>query len=232
MDKATFVQPICTAILTALLTFSLNQWQTKRQIERIDRSQFISEAQAAAQDATRLLNDGYNELTKLVDATGDLGWQEFSASSWRDYMTFHRKWRQQIIAEHFKLLRYFGRDVADQLIHADEIDLHPMNNLASPDPCTPPGGKDDFDIVKLAEQTECTTRMITLGQDMIRNADKDEWSRHEFFNFIGHKKEQEAFAGKLLEQYDRASVNFLRVLDDRLSQLGEPQVKLTAPRKS
>jgi len=226
MDKSTLLQTVLTSMLTAVLTLLCGQWQMSSQNDRTDRLHFIDGAQTTAQETSQLLNDEYNELVKLVDATGDKGWSEFAAAPYHDYVDFHRRWRQKLIEEHFKLSRYFGKDVADQLIHLDEIDLHPVDNLGSPNPCTPVGGNGDFDISKLADQTECVARLITAGEDMIKETRKAEWPNKEFFESLKSKRDQEDFAMKLLEQYDRSSVSVLRVLENRLSQLGEPKVTL------
>jgi len=226
MDKSTLLQTVLTSLLTAALTLLCSQWQMSSQNERTDRLHFIDGAQTTAQETSQLLNDEYNELARLVNATGNKGWGEFAATPYHDYVEFHRPWRQKLIEEHFKLSRYFGKDVADQLIHLDEIDLHPVDNLGSPNPCTPPGGNSDFDISKLADQTECVTRLITAGEDMIKEASKAKWPDKEFFDSLKSKRDQEDFAMKLLEQYDKASVSVLRVLEDRLSQLGEPKITL------
>jgi len=163
-----------------------------------------------------LLNDGYNELAKMTIASHNKGWKEFSASSWADYMAFHRRWREQLIVEHFKLIRYFGKHMADDLIHVDEIDLHPVSNLSSPNPCMPSGGKGDLDIAKLAYVTECTTRMAAVTQDVI-----DDGITHKtddsIMSSIQEHSRQENFESRLLEDYEKSTVRYLRVLDDTLT---------------
>lgn len=218
-----FVGPVAAALITSTLTLGGIGWQLSRQEAHAERVRFIDGAQATAQETSRLLNDGYNELAKMTIASHNKGWKEFSASSWADYMAFHRRWREQLIVEHFKLIRYFGKHMADDLIHVDEIDLHPVSNLSSPNPCMPSGGKGDLDIAKLAYVTECTTRMAAVTQDVI-----DDGIAHKtddgIMSSIQEHSRQENFESQLLEDYEKSTVRYLRVLDDTLTQLGDPQV--------
>ncbi len=218
-------QGFAGAILTAGLTLLGVIWQQDQQAARENHLRFLDAAQTTAQETSRLLNDGHNELAKLVDASGDKGWKEISKSSWSDYWAFHQQWREQLIAEHFKLVRYFGKHMADQLIHIDEIDLHPIKDLASPYPCKPPGGKDDLDIEKLSFVTECTIRMAAVEQDIV-DEDVDNKKTGEIMDGIQEHWKLENSESQLLDEYDKSTVRYLRALDDMLTQLGEPQVTI------
>jgi hypothetical protein len=214
-------------LIVAAVTLFAAAWQFNTANERTDRARFLDGALATAQETNVLLGEGYNALEKLLNATDSHGWKAFSEGSFHDYMEFHRLWRQRAVSEHFKLTRYFGRDLADQLIHIDEIDLHPVDNLGSSNPCVPPGSKKDFDIEKMTFQTWCTITRIPLLQDVIddkRLAKTD----HELFETFREKSEQEEFAKKLLNHYDKATVGYLRQLNERITQLGQPQVTIVA----
>lgn len=221
--QRSFVHDMLVAVVTAGLTLMGTHFQLTLQNERADRIHFIDGAQTTAQETSRLLEAGYNALSKLVEATGEKGWQEFSRTSWNSYQTFHRHWRQQLIEQHFKLARYFGKDMADQLMHVDEIDLHPVaENLASPSPCDM-SGVADFDVVKLAFQIECTTRLIAVHQDILEASRSGE-DTAAWFDAIEAKRELWKFAHRLVAQYDQASVRYLREMESRLTQLGERRV--------
>lgn len=225
MADSSWMQTVAASLLTAALTLAGTSCQQAHQDERADSAKFLDGAQATAQDTSRLLDDGYNALAKLLKGMDQKGWGEFSKGAWNDYMEFHRGWRQQLIAEHFKLSRYFGKDMADELVHIDEIDIHPVDNLSSPNPCTPPGAESDFDIEKLASQIECYSRLVTLKQDIISDNVKDK-NTNELFDSLSSKHDAQDFVWELLRHYDKASVNYLRRLDARLTQLGASKVTI------
>lgn len=222
-----FLLKVLSGVLVPLIVVAVTlfaaAWQFNAANERTDRARFLDGALATAQETSVLLDEGYNALEKLLNATDSHGWKAFSEGAFHDYMEFHRHWRQRAVSEHFKLARYFGRDLADQLIHIDEIDLHPIDNLGSPNPCTPSGTKNDFDIEKMTFQTWCTITRIPLLQDAIDDQRTDQ-SANERFDMFQAKREQEDFAKTLLNQYDKAMVGYLRQLNERLTQLGQPQV--------
>ncbi|KVN88692.1 hypothetical protein [Burkholderia ubonensis] len=217
------VGPVAAALITSTLALGGISWQLSRQEAQAERVRFIDGAQATAQETSRLLNDGYNELTKMVNASHNKGWKEFSELSWRDYMDFHRRWREQLIVEHFKLVRYFGKRMADNLIHVDEIDLHPVGDISSPSPCMPAGGKGDLDIAKLAFVTECTTRIAAVTQDIIDDDIANKRTDDVMASIQEHSK-QEDVESQLLDDYEKSTVRYLRALDETLTQLGDPQV--------
>jgi hypothetical protein len=214
---------IVIPLVLASLTVFAAAWQFRVTNERSDHARFIDGAQATAQETSVLLDDGYSALDKLYSSTGSDGWKKFSGGPLKDYMEFRRRWHQQLVSEHFKLKRYFGQDLADQLVHIDEIDLHPVDNLKSQNPCTPPGDKSDFDVEKLAFQTWCTVTRIPLAQDMI-DAHGTVQTSQDFITALEGRRVHEDFARKLLEQYDKTTLGYLRELDSRLTQLGQPQV--------
>jgi len=218
-------QGFAGAVLTAGLTLFGVLWQQNMQAERENHLRFLEGALTTAQETSRLLNDGHNELAKLVDASGDKGWKEISKSSWKDYWAFHQQWREQLIAEHFKLVRYFGKHMADQLIHIDEIDLHPIKDSGSSHPCEPVGGKNDLDIEKLSSMTECTIRIAAVEQDIVDQDFRDK-KTGEIMDGIQEHWKLENSESQLLDDYDKSTVRYLRALDGILTQLGEPQVTI------
>jgi hypothetical protein len=214
---------VLVPVIVSAVTLLAAAWQFNVANERTERARFLDGALVTAQETSVLLGEGYNALEKLLNATDSQGWKAFSEGAFRDYMKFHRDWRQRAISQHFKLARYFGRDLADQIIHIDEVDLRPVDNLGSPNPCSPPGTKADFDIEKMSFQTWCTITRIPLLQDAIDDR-RTAQAGMEFFELIQAKREREDFARELLTRYDKVMVGYLRELNKRLTQLGQPQV--------
>lgn len=221
---------LAASLLTAAITLAGTSCQQARQDERADRAKFLDGAQATAQETSRLLYDGYNALDKLVKESDKKGWGEFSKGPWDEYLQFHRVWRQQLIAEHFKLSRYFGKNMANQLVHIDEIDIQPVDNLSSPDPCSPAGEDKDYDMAKLSTQIECYARVATFKQDII-NEDVKDRKAEELFDALESKHNTEKHVWKLLQHYDASTVSYLRRLDATLTELGVSKVTVI-PSKS
>jgi hypothetical protein len=217
MADPTWLQTAAASLLTAAITLAGTNWQQAHQEERADREKFLDGAQATAQETSRLLDEGYNALAHLLKGMDKKGWREFSSGPAEDYTEFHRRWRQQLIAQHFKLSRYYGKDMANDLIHIDEIDRHPVNNLHSPNPCTPAGSENDFDIAKLALQTECYARFATLQQDIINDKIKEKHTE-DLFETISSQRDTSQAAWGLVEHYDKSSVSFLRRLNAKFTQ--------------
>lgn len=230
MADSSWWHTLAASGLTAALTLAGTSLQQAHQDERADKAKFLDGAQATAQETSRLLYDGYNALDKLLNETDKKGWGEFSKGSWHEYMQFQRDWRQQLIAEHFKLSRYFGKNMANELVHIDEIDINPVNNNSSPNPCSPPGDDKDYDIEKLSDQIECYARFATLEQDIINETIKDR-KAEKLYDALDSKRNTEENAWNLLQNYDKFTVSYLRRLDATLTELGVSKVTVV-PRDS
>lgn len=218
MADLSWSQTLSISLLTAAITLAGTSCQQARQEKRADDVRFLDNAQATAQETSRLLDDGYNALAKLVKEMEGKGSKEFSAGPLEEYMEFRRGWRQQLIAEHFKLSRYFGKDTANLVIHIDEIDIKPTNNLSSPDPCAPPGAEEDYDIEKLSSQISCYANSATKKQDALN--EKDERDIDELFDKVNSKIVLQKHTKNLLRHYDQSAVSYLRTLDSKLTKLG------------
>lgn len=223
MADLTWWQTLSVSFLTASLTIAGTAYLQADQNDRAEKVRFLDGAQATAQETSRLLDNGYLALAKLVKGMDKKGWGEFSKGSWEEYMEFHRGWRQQLIAEHFKLSRYFGKDMANDLVHIDEIDIHPVDNLSSPNPCDPAGDDNDFDIEKLATQIECYARFVTIKQDILNDEIKNK-ETDDFFDVMDSIMKTKNSTWELLQHYDKSSVSYLRRLDSRLTELGVSKV--------
>lgn len=223
MADLSWSQTLSVSLLTAAITLAGTSCQQAHQDERADKVRFLDGAQATAQETSRLLDNGYNALAKLLKGMDQKGWEEFSKGPLDEYVEFRRGWRQQLIAEHFRLSRYFGKNTANNLIHIDEIDIRPTDNLFSPNPCTPPGELGDFDIEKLASQIECYARFVTMKQDAI-NSDKKDEGIDGLFEVISSMHSLKNQTKELLKHYDKSSVTYLRSLDATLTELGISKV--------
>lgn len=223
MADLSWSQTLSVSLLTAAITLAGTTYQQARQEERADNVRFLDGAQATAQETSRLLDNGYLALAKLVKGMDKKGWEEYSRGPWEEYMEFHRSWRQQLIAQHFKLSRYFGKDMANDLVHIDEIDIHPVDNLSSPNPCKVPGNEDSFDIEKLANQIECFARFTTIEQGILNDEIKNK-KTNDLFDMMDSIFKTKNSTWELLRHYDKSSVSYLRRLDARLTELGVSKV--------
>lgn len=224
MSDTSWAQTLGASILTSALAFSYTTWQTNQQNARADTERFIDGAQLTALETSHLIDDGYNALYKLVNSTDKKGWKEFYEKDYRGYLDFQRKWRQQLIAEHFKLTRYFGKAMADQLIHLDEIDKPSQEKTrGSHASACSIDDRNSVDLAKIASQIECATRYITSDQDIIEESIANRESA-DVLDGIQAKQKNETFAYEVLKSYETSSVRYIRKLDELLTKLGKPQV--------
>ncbi|RMM79800.1 hypothetical protein ALQ71_00042 [Pseudomonas coronafaciens pv. striafaciens] len=222
------LQTIAGAVITTGLTLLGTAVLQKYQNDASERARFLDGAQATAQATAKLLILGYNALEQLRDDTYKKGFEFYIKDSGQKYEEFYRDWRQQMIQNQFSVSRYFGGELASDLIHVDEIDKMPVNNLSSPNPCTPPGKPDSYDINKMAVQVDCLIRFSALMQDRIKS---DEPSDQEaFIDNIRKKSAMDENIRKMIDGYEVSYVKVLRSMDDKFTQLGASKVTVI-PRK-
>ena len=219
MAENTLVTAVVTAVLTSLLTLTGTYALQSRQEARDEANQFRGAAQNTVQETVAILDDGYNALDKLIRATHETGWKEFSQGPWRDYMAFERRWHQRMIVQHFKLERYFGKDMADTLIDLDDIPMGPTH--AGSDNEDPTVRR--YNLQKLAADIEYTVRIMTATQDIIDEhlgAKKPDG----LMDMIVAVNSNRDTAGRQLKEYDAGTIRLLKSLDERLTQLGARKV--------
>ncbi|MGG7671800.1 hypothetical protein [Pseudomonas sp. WC2] len=221
--KQTCFASIITAIITAIVTFAGTAYLQGHQDDRADKARFLDGAQTTAQETSRLLDNGYIALGKLLKGMDQKGWEDFSKGPLAEYMEFRRGWRQQLIAQHFKLSRYFGKKVANDLIRIDEIGIRPTADLTSSSPCTPVREVKNLDIEKLAAEIECYAQFVTMKQDAI-NSELDASQTDEMLEALDSKLSLMNQTKRLLRHYDKTSVAYLRNLDASLTTLGASNV--------
>ncbi|QAX85380.1 hypothetical protein C2E19_16630 [Pseudomonas sp. DTU12.3] len=219
MADLSWKQTLSISLLTAAITLGGTTYQQAHQDQRADKVSFLDGAQTTAQETSRLMDNGYNALAKLLKGMDQKGWEDFSKGPLDEYMEFRRGWRQQLIAEHFKLSRYFGKDMANELINIDEIDIRPTDNRSSSKPCSRPAKYQHSDIEKLAAEIECHARFMTVKQDAV-NGRLDAQQTDELVEALNSKMDLMNETKNLLRKYDKASVSYLRKLDTRLTTLG------------
>lgn len=219
MAENTLVTAVVTAVLTSLLTLTGTYALQSRQEARDEANQFRDAAQNTVQETVAILDDGYNALDKLTRATHETGWKEFSQGPWRDYMAFERRWHQRMIVQHFKLERYFGKDMADTLIDLDDIPMGPT--YASSDKEDPTARR--YNLQKLAADIEYTVRIMTATQDIIDEhlGAKKPDGLMEMIVAVNSNRDT---AGRQLKEYDAGTIKLLKSLDERLTQLGARKV--------
>lgn len=218
----TLAQTIAGAFITTGLTLLGTAYLQSKQNETAERVRFLDGAQATAQATTKLLIQGYNALEQLRDATEKKGFDFYITDSGRKFGEFYRDWRQQMIQNQFSVSRYFGGDLASQLIHVDEIDKAPVNNLSSPNPCSAPGTPDSYDINKMAVQVDCLVRFSSFTQDRLDS--KEPRDKEAFSGYISKKSALDQDVMRMIENYEVSYVKVLRSMDDKFTQLGGVKV--------
>lgn len=226
MAENSLVTAVVTAVLTSLLTLAGTYALQSRQEARAQASQFLDAAQNTVQETVAILDDGYNALDKLINATHETGWKEFSQGPWREYMAFERRWHQRMIVQHFKLERYFGKDMADTLIDLDDVPVGPTHTG---------NDKEDpavrrYNLQKLAADTEYTVRSMTVTQDII-DEDIKAGKPDGLMEMIFAVNSDRDTASRQLKEYDAGSIRLLKALDGRLTELGAIKVTVVNTNK-
>ncbi len=214
------VGTICAAVIASALTLFGALYLQKQQNDVAQQAKFMDGAQATAQETSKLLAEGYRELERLKEEALGKTAAEYMRGPEEKYQEFYQGWRQRLIENQFKVIRYFGKDAADMLMHLDEIDISPVNNLGSPNPCSAPGDKDSGDMHKIAEQLSCYIRFSTLKFDKM----EIESEADHLINTIQRQSEIKDNVRALMENYEVNYVIILRKLDARLTELGMSKV--------
>lgn len=165
---------ICAAVMASALTLLGAIYLQKLQNDVVQEAKFLDGAQATAQETSKLLANGYRALQVLREGAEGRSLADYIGGPEVEYEKFYRDWRQSLIENQFKLIRYFGKDSADMLMHLDEVDISPVDNLRSPNPCSAPGDKDSYDMHKIADQVSCYVRFSTITLD--RQDNEGGWS--------------------------------------------------------
>ena len=211
---------VTTTCLTLLGTTALQVYQNNN----VAHVRFLDEAQATAQETSKLLAEGYNALEKLQAEGSDKNFDEYLNGPGAEYDHFYLLWKQRVIENQFKLIRYFGNDLADSIIHLDEIDISPTDNLSSPDPCTPPGAKDAADINKIMGSVNCYSRFYSLLNNPLDKSKEEDPG--ELISRLSKRAELDAHLRDLMNAFEVSYVSILRRMDNRFTELGAQRVRI------
>lgn len=205
---------VIITVVGGFLTFN-HQWELNR------RDRLVSEAHKVADDLTVLLFDGYKHLDKFNSAVAySSDWREFVSGPYAEYLTYKEGWRRDMIIMHYKVERYFGEDIADQLVNTEKlISGQDYQDLSSPSPCATPKGT-EHSMMVLAEAIECDVRYSAVIKTMIYK-DSEDWVGAASDN---RKNTSRNFDN--LKIYDRNIVSYIRAINSRLTSLGEVSVKV------
>lgn len=214
------VGTICAAVIASALTLFGAVYLQKQQNDMARQTKFLDGAQATAQKTSKLLAEGYRELEKLDEDAQGKSFEEYMRGPEDKYRKFYQGWRQRLIENQFEVTRYFGKDTANMLMHLDEIDISPVNNLGSPNPCSAPGGKDSDDMHKIADQVSCYIRFSTISFEKMEFESEAE----HFVDAMQRKSDIKTNIHALMEGYEVNYVIILRKLDSRLTELGMSKV--------
>ncbi|WP_440030164.1 hypothetical protein [Chromobacterium amazonense] len=190
------------------------------QAKHDDNVRLINEAQQAAKETAKLLFESKRNLEELHKAALEEDWGTLSKKEWSQYRSFSREWREKLIINDFDLRRYFGINIANYVIHVDQIDIKPRpSNLSSPNPCAYIGAPADYDLFQQADQIDCYIRRRSIYNDI-----KKEESSSDFFKTLEEERSLDDLIYKNISEYEKNIVRFIRAAEDMKSNLGAPVV--------
>lgn len=203
---------VLITIVGGLITYN-HQWDTSR------HDRLISEAHKVSDELTILLFSGLQnikDLNEAVDLSKD--WPDFFDKSYRPYLTQKDKWRRDMIIMHYKIERYFGADLAMQLINTNMLiaGVQP-DDLSKPSPCSM-SEEARKSLMITNEIIECEIRIAAFTRPALAENSSDELGLLKFNNDVSaHNKEN-------IWVYDRQVVQFIKAVNDRLTAMGEVSV--------
>ncbi|WP_139114042.1 hypothetical protein [Pseudomonas sp. 58 R 3] len=205
---------VVITVFGGFLTFN-HQWELNR------RDRLISEAHKVADDLTVLLFDGYKQIDKFNSAVHySTDWREFVSGPYTEYLTFKKGWRRDMIIMHYKVERYFGEDIADQLVNTEKlISGQNYEDLSSPSPCAMPP-ETEHSMMVLAESLECDIRHSAVIKTMIFKSSEN------LLENVNSNSKNASRNVQNLRIYDRNIVSYIRAINSRLTSLGEVSVKV------
>lgn len=190
------------------------------QAKHDDNVRLISEAQQAAKETTKLLFESQEKLEELHKAAQENDWDTLSKNEWSHYRSFRKEWREKLIINDFDLRRYFGINLANYVLHVDQIDLKSQpQNLSSPNPCAYTGKPDEYDLLQQADQIDCYIRKRAIYNNI-----KKKENISEFINTLEEERKLDDLIYKNVNTYEKNIVQFIRAAEDMKSNLGAPVV--------
>lgn len=207
-------------ILAVLITVVGGMYAYRTQWETTRHDRAIADAHKVADDLTVLLFDGMAHLKKLQESSvSNLSWYDFATGPYASFLDYKESWRRDLIVMHYKVQRYYGEDMARNLVDAEKlISGDKYSGLDVPSPC--PSVPKEYDSYFVAWETiECSIRYSAYSsKELMKDSDN-------FLDLLGDSWERRRNIERNLEIYDRKVVIYIRALNSRLTSLGEVSVQ-------
>lgn len=220
------VDIIIPTAIASIFTLLITSWQLYVQKENQDRDSLISNAEGTAEETSNLLMDGYLHIYKLIDTVSASESSADIKSAITSFNVFKHKWRQDLIIEHFKISRYFGEHMANQLININKISQEHDKNTHDKSPKKVFA----FSVYDLVDSIERDAYIGLLTQKTISDIMNDKYN-DSIITFIEDKNSTMKHAADLLEQLDQSNLRYINALESVLNQIGEPRVMVLDDRK-
>lgn len=205
---------VLITIVGGLITYN-HQWETTR------HDRLISEAHKVSDELTILMFAGLQDvkdLNEAVDTSKD--WPDFFDKYYRPYLVRKDKWRRDMIVMHYKIERYFGADLAAQLINTNMLiaGVQP-DDLSKPSPCS---------MSEEAKKSLMVTNEIIECEIRVAASARPAWDGSTFneLELLKFNNEISAHNMKNIDIYDRQIIQYIKSVNDRLTAMGEVSVSV------
>lgn len=205
---------VLITIVGGLITYN-HQWETTR------HDRLISEAHKVSDELTVLMFSGLQDIKDLneaVDSSKD--WIDFFDKYYRPYLVKKDKWRRDMIVMHYKIERYFGVDLATQLINTNMLiaGVQP-DDLSKPSPCFM-SDEAKKSLMITNEIIECEIRVAASTRPTLGGGAFNE------FELLKFNNDMSAHNMKNIDIYDRQIIQYIKSVNERLTAMGEVSVSV------
>ncbi|AKK00488.1 hypothetical protein VM99_21310 [Pseudomonas chlororaphis] len=145
----------------------------------------------------------------------------------QQYDEFYRGWRQRLIENQFRVSRYFGANLSDNILNLKELEVPKLEDPSEPERCTMPESGKDMDMNKRAERIRCLVTVSAFWDRRQKAADP----RDPEENFALGKMRSintENIHPQMIS-HEASYVSILRGIDNRFFALGAQTVKVREP---
>jgi hypothetical protein len=204
---------VVITVIGGFLTFN-HQWEMNR------HDRLVSDAHKVSDDLTVLLFSDLKYLKVLNDSVSKgESWEEFLQGPYAEYLARKEVWRRDVIIMHYKVERYFGGDIANDLINTEKlISGASYEDLSSPSPCATPADA-ERSLMVTSDVIECQVRMAAyLKMKLSKDSD-------DVFGDITRDISLSRSNAENMRLYDRNIVSYIRAVNSRLTSLGEVSVQ-------
>ncbi|MBM0283422.1 hypothetical protein [Pseudomonas chlororaphis] len=204
---------VVITVIGGFLTFN-HQWEMNR------HDRLVSDAHKVSDELTVLLFNDLKYLKVLNDSISKgEDWERFVQGPYAEYLTRKEVWRRDVIIMHYKVERYFGSDIANDLINTEKlISGASYEDLSSPSPCATPADA-ERSLMVTSDVIECQIRMAAyLKMKLSKDSD-------DVFGDITRDINLSRNNAENMRLYDRGIVSYIRAINSRLTSLGEVSVQ-------